>query len=130
MVDDRSWPLTVAVIFIVAFAIYAMTALFVAKPAYPHDALPTAGNPAGWAYPGQCCSGIDCRRIIGGEKSKGTSVNVIKTKDGYMISTTKEVIPFDSKKIKTSPDINYHWCSKGGLDTSDTICLFIPETGI
>lgn len=91
------------------------------SPALPHDAMPTAAQPKGWSYPYSCCSGIDCREVKAGEKGI-----VEETTRGYVIKTTGELIPFNDKRIKPSPDGEFHWCSHGGRDTGGTICLFVP----
>ncbi len=90
-------------------------------PAFAHDAVPTAAKPQGWSYPFSCGSGMDCREVKAGEKGI-----VQETERGYVIKTTGEIIPFNDKRIKNSPDGEFHWCSHGGRDTGGTICLFVP----
>lgn len=91
------------------------------QPVRAHDAIPTAAKPNGWSYPLACCSGYDCREVTGGPGGL-----VREHGNGYEIATTGEVIPQTDAKIKLSPDGQFHWCSKGGRDDSDTICLFVP----
>lgn len=91
-------------------------------PAHSHDALPTAAQPLGWSYPFSCCSTADCREV----RSPGV---VRESAEGYRIVQTGEVIPFGDKKIKDSPDGEFHWCSVQGKNDSDTICLFVPPRG-
>jgi hypothetical protein len=87
-------------------------ALFAASSAFAHDA------PSGWKYPFSCCSGVDCRPV----KTKAIS----ERPEGYVISTTGEVVPYNDRRIRYSPDGEYHWCSKYGKDDTPTICLFVP----
>lgn len=86
-----------------------------------HDAIPTAAKPNGWSYPFACCSGFDCREVRAGKDK-----TVVETDKGYVIKATGELIPFGDKRIKNSPDGEFHWCSHGGRDTGGTICLFVP----
>jgi hypothetical protein len=99
-----------------AFATVAWTGL-----AYPHDALPTAQQPLGWKYPWSCCSSQDCRRADG---------EVKETANGYRIASTGEIVPYGDKRIKDSPDGEFHWCAhQAGVDKGRTICLFVPPRG-
>ncbi len=107
----RTAVLTVAAI-LLAFGFVYLTA------ASAHDAVPTKKMPLGWTYPWSCCSGMDCRQV------PATAIG--QTPEGYVIKATGEVIPYGSKKIKDSPDGEFHWCSKQGKDDGETICLFIP----
>lgn len=94
-----------------------------AYPALTHDAIPTAAKPNGWNYPFSCCSGYDCREV--GDRSQ-SKVKIEETPRGYRISSTGEIIGYSDKRIKDSPDGEFHWCSHGGRDTGGTICLFVP----
>lgn len=89
-----------------------------------HDAIPTAAKPNGWSYPLACCSGYDCREV-----GVGSDIRIVEGPDGYRISTTGEVIPMLDAKVKPSPDGEFHWCSQGGRDDGETICLFVPPRG-
>lgn len=91
-----------------------------------HDAIPTAAKPQGWSYPLACCSGYDCREV--GEGT-GSRIRIRETPAGYEISSTGEVIPMLDAKVKPSPDGLFHWCSKGGREDGETICLFVPPRG-
>ena len=83
-----------------------------AFPAFAHDA------PKGWSYPFSCCSGFDCREV---------SAQAISEKPGgYVIKGTGELVSYSDKRVKDSPDGEYHWCSVSGADDSKTICLFVP----
>ena len=93
-------------------------ALF-AGPVLAHDAKPTAAQPLGWRYPFSCCADYDCRAATKGE--------VLERPEGYVITDTGEVVPMTDKRVKASPDGQYHWCAhKAGLDAGRTICLFVP----
>lgn len=74
--------------------------------------------PTGWFYPTNCCSNKDCREIS----------SVTEKPDGYHVPNG-EIIGYLDKKIKDSPDGMYHWCTALGLDTGETICLFVPPRG-
>jgi hypothetical protein len=94
-----------------ALAVACLTAL-VDLPALAHDA------PKGWSYPLSCCSGFDCREV---------SASVIRERpEGYDIGPTGEVVAFSDKRLKDSPDGEYHWCSVAGAEDGRTICLFVP----
>lgn len=99
----------------------ALSATFLIFPAAAHDAIPTAVKPQGWSYPLACCSGYDCRKVSQSE--------IRERPEGYVIASTGEVIPMTDGKVKMSPDGEFHWCSRGGRDDGDTICLFVPPRG-
>lgn len=98
-----------------AIASYAAFTWAMLGPAWSHEA------PTGWSYPFSCCSGYDCRQVTSGPQ--GT---IRETAKGYVVASTGELIPFGDKRIKDSPDGEWHWCSQGGRDTGGTICLFVP----
>ena len=88
-------------------------------PAFAHDAKPTAAKPQGWNYPFACCANYDCRATHTGE--------VLEKPEGYVIAGTGEVVPMSDKRVKDSPDGDFHWCAhQAGLDAGKTICLFVP----
>lgn len=95
---------------LLAGALVSLLAL--AGPVRAHDA------PSGWSYPFKCCSGYDCRPVA-------TSA-VSERPEGYVINNTGEVVSYTDKRVRFSPDGEYHWCSMGGKDTGSTICLFVP----
>jgi hypothetical protein len=93
--------------------------LLLAAPAFAHDAKPSAARPLGWSYPIACCAQYDCRTASAGE--------VQERPEGYVITDTGEVVPMTDKRVKESPDGEYHWCAhQGGFDAGRTICLFVP----
>jgi hypothetical protein len=100
-----------------AFA--AMSVSFLTVPARAHDA------PTGWKYPWACCSNMDCQQI-----SRPGDQGVKETPQGYVIESTNEVVAYSDKRVKDSPDGEYHWCAhQAGLDAGHTICLFVPPKG-
>ena len=100
---------------------YALLASCAAQTARAHDALPTAAQPNGWAYPYSCCSGVDCREV-----SSGPNGLIHETPSGYQVGSTGEVIPYSDTRLKDSPDGAVHWCSVAGKADGKTICLFVP----
>ncbi|MER9814267.1 hypothetical protein [Mesorhizobium sp. M0129] len=91
---------------------------FIAK-AWPHDALPTAAKPQGWSYSFACCANYDCESV--------PASAVVEGARGYEIRKTGELIQMSDKRIKDSPDGQFHWCAhRAGLDAGKTICLFVP----
>ena len=73
---------------------------------------------SGWSYPYACCSGLDCREV---------QATVIRERpEGFVIGMTGEVVGYTDKRIRNSPDGEYHWCSVAGRDDGKTICLFVP----
>lgn len=84
--------------------------------AMAHDA------PAGWAYDGACCSGIDC------QPAKISQVE--QTPKGYLVHKTDDVnetlVPYSDTRIHWSHDKNYHVCSYI-LSSKNLICLYVPQ---
>ncbi|TIV73714.1 MAG: hypothetical protein E5V93_17770 [Mesorhizobium sp.] len=84
--------------------------------AIAHDA------PAGWKYPWAYCSSIDCKEV--------QSSVVLEKPEGYVIQSTGKVVGYQDKRVKDSPDGEYHWCAhQAGIDAGHTICLFGPSKG-
>lgn len=102
------------------FSLFAIGVVAMLAPAaFAHDAKPTAAKPQGWSYPFACCANYDCRATHTGE--------VLEKPEGYVIAGTGEVVPMTDKRIKDSPDGEFHWCAhQAGLDAGKTICLFVP----
>lgn len=85
-------------------------------PASAHEA------PTGWKYPWACCSNMDCQSV--------QASAVLERPDGYVIQSTGETVGYRDKRVKDSPDGEYHWCAhQAGLDAGQTICLFVPPRG-
>lgn len=96
-------------------------ALLLSAPAGSHEAQNTAGQPLGWSYPLSCCSNYDCKQVSGG--------TVRERPEGYVIDTG-EVVPYGDKRVRVSPDGEFHWCAhQAGVDAGRTICLFVPDRG-
>jgi hypothetical protein len=90
--------------------------LLAASPARAHDA------PTGWTYPWSCCSSMDCKEVA----PKAIS----ERPEGYVVNSTGEVVAYADKRVKDSPDGEYHWCAhQAGIDAGHTICLFVPPKG-
>lgn len=70
-------------------------------------------------YPYDCCSDKDCAPIA--------ESAVQFTPAGWLVRRTGETIPFDA--VRTSPDGQFHLCSRGGKPDGKTICLFTPGIG-
>jgi len=84
-----------------------------------HDAQPTAATPQGWKYPFACCANFDCKEV--------PQSSISERPEGYVIKGTGEVVAYSDKRVKNSPDGEYHWCAhQAGLDAGKTICLFVP----
>ena len=71
----------------------------------------------GWAYDAICCSDRDCRRI--------SAKQVEATARGWRIKLNGDVVPFS--QARRSKDGAFHWCTVGGRDDGDTICLYAPD---
>ena len=102
------------------FSLFATGAIAVLSAhAFAHDAKPTPARPLGWSYPFACCANYDCRTTHTGE--------VLEKPEGYLIAGTGEIVPMSDKRVKDSPDGEFHWCAhQAGLDAGKTICLFVP----
>lgn len=110
---------------VLVLALVALLALlFFMRSTMAHDATNTQGQPLGWDYPWSCCSKMDCGPI--------DASRVHKTPEGYVIdgSTDESPIPYGDKRIKDSPDGNYHWCAhKAGIGIGKTICFYRGPEG-
>lgn len=96
--------------------------------AWGHEALPTAAKPNGWSYPWACCSGMDCREV-GNSETPHAKLRIFERPEGYVISSTGEVVGYTDTRVKDSPDGEFHLCTVGGADNSRVICLFRPPRG-
>ena len=97
-------------------ALAAASASILASPVRAHEA------PTGWKYPWACCSNMDCKEI--------QSNAVSERPEGYVIQSTGEVVAYADRRVRNSPDGEYHWCAhQAGLDAGHTICLFVPPKG-
>lgn len=97
--------------------LHVLAALGISFPCQsPHASAHAA--PSGWTYPLACCSDFDCREVA--------DADVVEGPRGYIIKLTGEVIPMTSRKVRNSPDGQFHWCSVAGKADGRTICLFVP----
>lgn len=96
---------------LIVFAVL-LICLGLVQLAQAHDA------PSGWSYPYSCCSDQDCRPV--------PEAAVRETVDGYVIVASGEVIPYADKRVRHSPDGEFHWCSVAGSVNGRTLCLFVP----
>lgn len=95
-----------------ALTFAVLLTILTAVPAAAHDA------PKGWTYPYACCSGYDCREV--------TAKSISERPEGYVIAGTGEIVGYRDKRLRDSPDGEYHWCSVAGKNDGRTICLFVP----
>ena len=89
-----------------------LVGLSMAAVSHAHDA------PSGWTYPNSCCSNFDCRHV--------SFTAISERPQGYIINSTGEGLSYSDRRIRISPDGEYHWCSTAGDDRGRTICLFVP----
>lgn len=90
----------------------ATGAVLLATAAQAHEAR------SGWTYPYACCSDRDCREI--------PQSAVLERPEGYVLRRTGEVVAYSDRRVRQSPDGVFHLCTVAGLETSRTICLFVP----
>ena len=111
---------------LVLWAIYIAGAAFalglMVVIAKAHEAQDVSGQPLGWLYGYECCSGVDCS--VSGDKA------ISEIPEGYRVELTGEVIPYGDKRIKQSRDEFFHRCTPGGVATAPrSICLYVPDRG-
>lgn len=80
--------------------------------------LPSIATAHDW-YPWECCSDNDCR-VVAPE-------TVRQTPAGFALQQNGETLPYTDKRVRVSPDGQYHLCTAGGFDTGRTLCLFTPS---
>lgn len=108
------------VLCVLASAAIIALVMVLASPAKAHDA------PTGWSYPAVCCSGVDCREV-GDRWTPDADIRIFETGAGYVVSVTGEVIPYNDRRVKASPDGRFHLCCRGAkFATCDVLCLFAP----
>jgi hypothetical protein len=113
MPDDNTRMKIAVILMAVCGLIFLAVAL-----AQAHEAQPTAAKPQGWSYPLSCCSTFDCKQATG---------NVSERPEGFVIAETGEIVGYQDKRIRHSPDGEFHWCAhQSGVDAGRTICLFVP----
>jgi len=86
-----------------------------------HDA------PSGWAYPIECCSGIDCDEIAASsvkETPEGYAVTLLPGQHQMVKSPFSTVVPYAS--ARPAPDGAYHICLSPALKV---LCFFAGPRG-
>jgi len=117
MPDDNSRMKIAVILMAVCGLLFLAVAL-----AQAHEATDINGNPLGWLYGYECCSGVDCS--VSGDKA------ISEIPEGYRVEITGEVIPYGDKRIKQSRDEFFHRCTPGGVATAPrSICLYVPDRG-
>jgi hypothetical protein len=103
--------------FVIAYGFAALGLVGTSMPAPAHDA------PSGWAYDMACCSNHDCRP----ERSQ-----VKATQQGWLITSTGEIIRYGDRRIHESKDGEFHRClmQKGVIGPGLTRCLYVPPMGL
>lgn len=94
-------------------AVSWLVGYLVVSPALSHD-----------FYDIECCSDKDCTPIA------HTAVSA--TPEGWYIAETGETVRYkEDKRLKQSPDGNFHWCARppGYMRSLRTICLYVPPMG-
>lgn len=72
-------------------------------------------------YDPACCSDRDCGPLPDGI--------VTGTKDGWHIATNNMTLPYNSPKVRNSPDGKFHGCFLNGNPKTALICLYVPGMG-
>lgn len=94
-------------------AVLSLALLSLSAPAMGHEA------PKGWRYGYECCSDRDCKPA-----AEGT---VRETANGYLLTTTGETVPYGNRRVKNSPDGEFHVCQQAGnFDSGRILCIYAP----
>lgn len=119
-------------LFLIIVSLWVSLIMALESKSYAHEAIPTAAQPFGWAYPSNCCSGQDCKdakSFVVRETPNGYDVFIrpgehAQVKDGPYT----DLIPYGDVRIKESPDQLFHVCISSYMERkpSRTICLFVP----
>lgn len=100
----------------------ALVFIVIIGTAMAHEAVSAAGQPLGWRYSYACCSDKDCKPVAAGE--------VRETAEGYLLVKTGEVVGYQDKRIKDSPDGTFHVCQVAGdFDAGRILCIYVPGRG-
>ncbi|RWF44272.1 MAG: hypothetical protein EOS65_02535 [Mesorhizobium sp.] len=75
--------------------------------------------PTGWTFDKRCCGSGDCYPV--------ETDAITERPDGYHITFTGEVIPYQSYKVLPSPDGKQYRCSTAGSVQGITYCIYVPE---
>lgn len=85
-------------------------------------------------YPLECCSGMDCQQVpVETVEALSDGYHVTLKADDHMmlLRPTSYVVPYSDRRIKPSPDNEYHACisrqyeKHGGV----LLCLFVKHMG-
>ena len=121
-----------------AATVFGAAGLLLLNPndAWPHQAIPTASQPLGWAYPLNCCSGQDCAAIPASRVSTmpdGYHIEVGPGDHQFVTRPTLFIVAYNDRKVKPSPDGEFHLCisreyrgTSGDVTPSRLICFFAP----
>lgn len=105
-----------AVVIAVCVALWLFATAFVVNA---HEARTVAGQPLGWKYSYACCSDKDCRPVAAGE--------IRETPEGYLLIKTGEVVGYQDKRVKESPDGTFHVCQVAGdFEAGRILCIYAP----
>lgn len=105
-----------AVVIAVCVALWLFATAFVVNA---HEARTVAGQPLGWKYSYACCSDKDCRPVAAGE--------IKETPEGYLLIKTGEVVGYQDKRVKESPDGTFHVCQVAGdFEAGRILCIYAP----
>jgi hypothetical protein len=108
------------------------TALAVAGAAALIAAMAAKGRahqaPSGWAYPIECCAGIDCAEVPAGavkETPQGYRVTLSPGEHPMVKAPFAAVVPYAS--TRPAPDGAYHICLNPQLKV---LCFFAGSRGV
>lgn len=105
--------------------LFCVWLLMLNSPAKAHEA------PSGWTYDFSCCNTRDCRPADGPNvKNRHHPVQIEEVTGGYRISTTREVVPWNDKRVRESKDGDYHVCTIAGADDQRALCIYVPMRGV
>lgn len=105
-----------AAVIAVCVALWLFATAFVVNA---HEARTVAGQPLGWRYSYACCSDRDCKPLSAGE--------VQETPEGYVLRKTGEVVGYQDKRVKESPDGTFHVCQVAGdFEAGRILCIYAP----
>jgi hypothetical protein len=125
----------VAALFVIALVTVGATSALILtwSDARAHQA------PSGWEYDPRCCSGKDCAELPkNAVKAIQSGYHVYLAVGEHPMATHQPidvVIPYDSHKIKPSPDGKYHGCfsqqykNNAGEIFQNSFCLYVPPMG-
>ena len=111
-----------AVAILAAFLLALLFLIAGGMTARAHEATNTAGQPLGWRYSALCCSDRDCKPV--------PASGIRETPNGYALQSTGEVVPYQDRRVKESPDGTFHVCQQAGdFDHGRVLCIYAPGRG-